>query len=130
MTNSCQQGMLGRGSAGCVFLICAMCLQAAVLPPPWADPVRNPCAAQPGGWQLLFWPADGHCYRIFQQGPPCPHTMELGPDMKGVAECHCPPGTAQSAQDALCHKLFKRGPCPQGQYFAPVPEKPLESIIR
>lgn len=112
-----------------MFLICVVCLQAAVLPPPWADPVHNPCAAQPGGWQLLFWPADGRCYRIFQQGPPCPHTMELGPGIKGNAECHCPPGTAQSPQDALCHMLFKRGPCPQGQYFAPVSDKPGKSSI-
>lgn len=112
-----------------MLLICIMCLQAAVLPPPWADPVRNPCAAQPGGWQLLFWPLDGQCYRIFQQGPPCPDTMELGPGIKGAAECRCPPGTAQSPRDALCHTLFKRGPCPRGQYFAPVPDKPRKISI-
>lgn len=38
------------------------------MPPPWADPSSNPCAAQPRGWQLLYWPADGKCYKIFQAG--------------------------------------------------------------
>ncbi|XP_021916488.1 uncharacterized protein LOC110828249 isoform X2 [Zootermopsis nevadensis] len=118
------QGMQRSVTAGSLFLICTMCAQAAVLPPPWADPVRNPCAAQPGGWQLLFWPQDGQCYRIFQQGPPCPETMELGPGVKGDVECRCPPGMAQLSRDAPCHPLFKRGPCPSGQYFAPVPDKP------
>jgi len=122
--------MWGSGSTGCVFLICIMCLQAAVLPPPWADPVCNPCAAQPGGWQLLFWPLDGQCYKIFQRGPPCPDTMELGPGVKGDAECRCPPGKAQSSKDAACHMLFKRGPCPIGQYFAPITDKPRKTSIR
>lgn len=122
--------MQGSGRTVCVFLMCVMCLEAAVLPPPWADPAHNPCAAQPGGWQLLFWPPDGQCYRIFQKGPPCPQTMELGPGVKGTAECRCPPGTAQSPRDALCHTLFKRGPCLTGQYFAPVPEKPGKSGTR
>lgn len=54
--------------------------------------------------------------------------MELGPSAVGdvtTAECRCPPGTAQSARDALCHPLFTRASCPRGQYFAPVPESPL-----
>lgn len=38
------------------------------MPPPWADPSSNPCAAQPRGWQLLYWPSDGKCYKIFQAG--------------------------------------------------------------
>jgi hypothetical protein len=42
--------------------------QGAVLPPPWANPKLNPCANQPGGWQLLYWPPDGKCYKIFKVG--------------------------------------------------------------
>lgn len=34
--------------------------------PPWANPKLNPCAKQPGGWQLLYWPPDGKCYKIFK----------------------------------------------------------------
>ncbi|XP_076646485.1 uncharacterized protein LOC143355515 isoform X1 [Halictus rubicundus] len=100
-------------------------VKSAIMPPPWADPSSNPCAAQPRGWQLLFWPADGKCYKIFQIGPPCPETMELGPAAGGggtVAECRCPPGTAQSPRDALCHPIYTKASCPKGQFFAPVPE--------
>lgn len=60
-----------------------------------------------------------------QIGAPCPETMELGPAAGGggtVAECRCPPGTAQSPRDALCHLIHTRASCPRGQYFAPVPE--------
>lgn len=42
--------------------------QAVVLPPPWADVRRNPCAAHPRGWLMLFWPADGKCYTIYKVG--------------------------------------------------------------
>ncbi|XP_043529622.1 uncharacterized protein LOC122539081 isoform X1 [Frieseomelitta varia] len=100
-------------------------VKSAIMPPPWADPSSNPCAAQPRGWQLLFWPPDGKCYKIFQIGAPCPETMELGPAAgRGgtVAECRCPPGTAQSPRDALCHKIYTRASCPKGQFFAPVPK--------
>ncbi|XP_011495237.1 PREDICTED: uncharacterized protein LOC105360135 [Ceratosolen solmsi marchali] len=98
---------------------------AAIVPPPWANPSSNPCATQPRGWQLLYWPPDGKCYKIFQIGAPCPETMELSPSAVGSearAECRCPPGTAQSPRDALCHTIFTRASCPKGQYFAPVPE--------
>ncbi|XP_053995962.1 uncharacterized protein LOC128885747 isoform X1 [Hylaeus anthracinus] len=100
-------------------------VRSAIMRPPWADPSSNPCAAQPRGWQLLFWPPDGKCYKIFQIGPPCPETMELGPAAGGggtIAECRCPPGTAQSPRDALCHSIYTRASCPKGQLFAPVPE--------
>lgn len=40
--------------------------EGAVAPPPWADPKVNPCATQPRGWQLLYWPPDGKCYKIFK----------------------------------------------------------------
>lgn len=114
-----------------LLLNCLACLAAtamsAVLPPPWADPSQNPCAAEPsGGWQLLYWPEDKKCYRIFQRGYPCPETMELvpRPDRKGSAECACPPGSARSARDSRCHQLFRLGePCDDGQYFAPGPDR-------
>nr|XP_012228873.1 PREDICTED: uncharacterized protein LOC105675942 [Linepithema humile] len=120
-------------SAMRILLGCAICLlsavdaRTAIMPPPWADPSSNPCAAQPRGWQLLYWPADGKCYKIFQIGAPCPETMELGPAAGGggtTAECRCPPGTAQSPRDALCHPIFTRASCSKGQFFAPVPDAP------
>lgn len=40
--------------------------QAAVLPPPWADVKRNPCASHPRGWLMLYWPSDGKCYTIYK----------------------------------------------------------------
>lgn len=118
-------------SSNCCLATAAACLVAAVtsavLPPPWADPSQNPCAAEPsGGWQLLYWPEDGKCYRIFQRGYPCPETMELvpRPDRKGSAECACPPGSVRSSRDFRCHQLFRLGdPCDDGQYFAPGPDR-------
>ncbi|XP_015111656.1 uncharacterized protein LOC107037550 [Diachasma alloeum] len=112
--------------SGCLlWLLLVADANTSIVPPPWANPLSNPCAAQPRGWQLLYWPDDGKCYKIFQIGAPCPETMELGPSAKSggvIAECRCPPGTAQSARDALCHPIFTRASCPRGQYFAPVPE--------
>jgi len=49
-----------------IYLFSAANARTAIMPPPWADPSSNPCAAQPRGWQLLYWPADGKCYKIFQ----------------------------------------------------------------
>ncbi|XP_034949164.1 uncharacterized protein [Chelonus insularis] len=98
-------------------------IKSAIVPPPWANPSSNPCAVQPRGWQLLYWPADGKCYKIFQIGAPCPESMELGPAAKGggtIAECRCPPGTAQSRKDSLCYPIFTKASCPSGQYFAPI----------
>ncbi|XP_013138506.1 PREDICTED: uncharacterized protein LOC106103316 [Papilio polytes] len=104
-------------------LVCGS--QAAVLPPPWADAKRNPCATHPRGWLMLYWPADGKCYTIYKKGYPCSETQELSPGRWGgrtVAECKCPPGTAQLPHSDVCHKLFERGPCRPGEYFAPVEE--------
>ncbi|KAK6626010.1 hypothetical protein RUM43_006314 [Polyplax serrata] len=99
-------------------------LHAAILPPPWADPERNPCASQPGGWLLVYWPPDGKCYRIFQRGYPCPETMELNPVQdsfnRTVAECRCPPRTAQNSGSNSCYPINTKGPCENGEYFAPV----------
>lgn len=98
----------------------------AIAPPPWSDPEKNPCASMPGGWQLLYWPPLDKCFKIFQRGYPCPDTMELSPVGFGstatqtTAVCLCPPGTAQSPITNKCHKLFEKGPCEIGQYFAPI----------
>uniref|UniRef100_A0A182FTP4 DUF4789 domain-containing protein n=1 Tax=Anopheles albimanus TaxID=7167 RepID=A0A182FTP4_ANOAL len=108
---------------------------AAIVPPPWSDPNKNPCASQPGGWQLLYWPPLKRCFKIFQLGYPCPDTMELSPVGAGstglgsTAECRCPPGTAQSPLTKKCHKLFERGPCEFGQYFAPIADGAGRSAI-
>ncbi|XP_014476201.1 PREDICTED: uncharacterized protein LOC106745260 [Dinoponera quadriceps] len=113
-----------------ICILSAANARTAIMPPPWADPSNNPCAAQPRGWQLLYWPADGKCYKIFQIGAPCPETMELGPTAGGggtTAECRCPPGTAQSPRDALCHPIFTKASCAKGQFFAPVPDAPGRS---
>ncbi|KAG7197909.1 hypothetical protein KM043_016150 [Ampulex compressa] len=118
---------------GILWFLSLVNVRAAIMPPPWADPSSNPCAAQPRGWQLLFWPPDGKCYKIFQAGAPCPDTMELGPAAGSggtIAECRCPPGTAQSPRDALCHPIFTRASCSKGQYFAPVPDAPGRSRKR
>lgn len=50
-----------------VWLISLAALtRCAIVPPPWADPTKNPCANQPRGWQLVYWPDDGKCYKIYQ----------------------------------------------------------------
>ncbi|XP_008547767.1 multiple epidermal growth factor-like domains protein 10 [Microplitis demolitor] len=108
-----------------IVLLVIKNINGAIVPPPWANPSSNPCAAEPRGWQLLYWPPDGKCYKIFKIGAPCPETMELGPSAKGqgvTAECRCPPGTAQSSYDSICYGIFTRAACPDGQYFAPLPD--------
>ncbi|XP_030747278.1 uncharacterized protein LOC115875873 isoform X2 [Sitophilus oryzae] len=95
---------------------------AAVIPPPWANPDLNPCARQSRGWQVLFWPPDKKCYKIFKVGYPCPDGMELSPATSRngkelYAECRCPPGQAFSIEEGKCFQLFTPGPCQQGSYF-------------
>ncbi|KAJ6642909.1 hypothetical protein Bhyg_07865 [Pseudolycoriella hygida] len=110
--------------------ICEKQIESAVVPPPWSDPYSNPCATQPGGWQLLYWPPLKKCFKIFTLGYPCPDTMELSPvgssatqkSTTTTAECRCPPGTAQSKITSKCHNLFERAPCDLGQFFAPISE--------
>lgn len=71
-----------------------------------------------------------------QLGYPCPDTMELTPGTAGssrtsdgaIAECRCPPGTAQDHEITICYKLYDQGPCDIGQYFAPV-NAPSNSAI-
>lgn len=110
----------------CFLSYCLTGAWTAVAPPPWANPMLNPCANQPRGWQLLYWPDDGKCYKIFQKGYPCPEDMELSPEASGSgqqqklnAQCKCPPNTAQSARDGRCYELFTTGPCEKYHYFAP-----------
>lgn len=53
--------------AAWVWLTALFCgSHAAVLPPPWADVRRNPCASHPRGWLMLYWPSDGKCYTIYK----------------------------------------------------------------
>lgn len=104
-------------------------INSAISPPSWSDPNKNPCAALPGGWQLLFWPPLKQCFRIFSVGFPCPETMELSPAGGGMAECRCPPGTAQSPKTSMCHTLFNKGPCDFGEYFSPIPDPPGKSSM-
>ncbi|CAD7080307.1 unnamed protein product [Hermetia illucens] len=94
----------------------------AIVPPPWSNIDKNPCAALPGGWQMLYWAPLKKCFKIFQVGYPCPDTMELSPPSNNnhTAECRCPPGTAQSVLNDECHTLFTKGPCSDGEYFSPV----------
>lgn len=101
-----------------------------IVPPPWSDPAKNPCASMTGGWQLLYWAPLKKCFKIFTLGYPCPDTMELSPTPTSakrkdvsMAECRCPPGTALSAITNACHKLYERGPCQHGEYFQPIPEQ-------
>lgn len=121
------------GMLGILFLLVTFkSSQAAIFPPPWSDPEKNPCATMPGGWQLLYWPPLKKCFKIFTIGYPCPETMELSPaplngKSKGnqnaaTAECRCPPGSALSALTNKCHKIFERDPCEKGQYFGPLPD--------
>lgn len=107
-----------------VYLFWISYTKGAVMAPPWANPKLNPCASHPRGWQLLFWPPDGKCYKIFQVGYPCPNGMELTPSLNNTgknlsAECRCVPKTAQSATDGACYSLFTSGPCNHGYYFGP-----------
>lgn len=122
------------------FLNLSSTIHCAIIPPPWSDPNKNPCASLPGGWQLLYWAPLKKCFKIFQIGYPCPDTMELSPIPPGkwnklktdhrnnnnimTAECKCPPGTAQSAITNKCHQLFEQGPCQKGQYFSPLIDIP------
>ena len=56
-------------------LLCLIeAIEGFVIAPPWANPVINPCSEK--SWQLIYWPQDGACYQIFEQGP-CPNTQEL-----------------------------------------------------
>ncbi|CAG0881423.1 unnamed protein product [Cyprideis torosa] len=94
----------------------------SVIPPPWTNTAANPCAKT--SWQLVYWPADGQCYKIFETGP-CPETFELHFNMETqTAECRCPHKTRIWDGDGRCYKEFTQGPCRRGRYF--VFEKSLQ----
>lgn len=69
-------GLVGMGMShltALLFIVLSVTLKypvvecASVVPPPWADPKRNPCANRPGStWQMLHWPADDGCYQIYK----------------------------------------------------------------
>ncbi|XP_055384230.1 uncharacterized protein LOC129613919 [Condylostylus longicornis] len=126
-TTICQISLL-HTTLICLILIISLSssIKSAIVPPPWSDPEKNPCALMPGGWQLLYWPPLKKCFKIFSVGYPCPDTMELSPaTLTGkqmaklgiTAECKCPPGTAQSRKNQKCYQLFEQGPCSKGEYF-------------
>lgn len=48
-----------------LLVVCEQQIESAVVPPPWSDPFSNPCATQPGGWQLLYWAPLKKCFKIF-----------------------------------------------------------------
>lgn len=98
----------------------------AIAPPSWSDPKVNPCATMSNGWQHLYYPPLRGCFKIFTLGFPCPESMELSPTLNGLTghgECACPPGSAQLNTTAACYKIFDRGPCAEGQYLSPLPQK-------
>jgi len=129
------------GSQGSSILTCLLLLlttgqnpqqvAAGIVPPPWSDPAKNPCASMSGGWQLLYWAPLKKCFKIFSLGYPCPETMELSPTAVSAkrrdlpaAECRCPPGAALSPlTNNVCYKLYERGPCQPEEYFQPMPDQ-------
>lgn len=62
-----------------IGFLCLSCLHTAVdsaiVPPPWSNPMSNPCASMPGGWQLLYWPPLKKCFKIFSVCYHCHHTI-------------------------------------------------------
>lgn len=49
----------------CLFAWQMVHVDGAIVPPPWSDPSKNPCANMPGGWQLLYWAPLKQCFKIF-----------------------------------------------------------------
>lgn len=49
----------------CLFAWQMVRVNGAIVPPPWSDPNKNPCASMPGGWQLLYWAPLKQCFKIF-----------------------------------------------------------------
>lgn len=98
-----------------------MCGQGAVIPPRWVNTTLNPCALK--SWQLLYWPHDHTCHRIFTQGP-CGETQEFYYDpAQGMAACRCPRGTLLYPPTGRCYPTFSRGPCAPREYLDPDEEE-------
>lgn len=88
-----------------------------VIAPPWANKEVNPCSNK--SWQLLLWPQDGQCYRIFDQGP-CPKTQVLVFDnIESRARCQCPKELVFWAPTDRCYPPYEKGPCEVNQYLDP-----------
>nr|XP_053647168.1 uncharacterized protein LOC128698802 isoform X1 [Cherax quadricarinatus] len=87
----------------------------AVIPPRWVNTTLNPCARK--SWQLLYWPRDNSCHRIFTQGP-CGETQEFYYDPSlGKGACRCPRGSLLYPRTGLCYPQFSQGPCSPRQYL-------------
>jgi len=89
--------------------------QGFVIAPPWANPLINPCSNK--SWQLIYWPSDGQCYQIFEQGP-CPDTQELAFHATNkLAVCRCPKNLLYWPATDRCYPQHSRGPCEANQYL-------------
>ena len=94
-----------------------------VIAPPWANEAVNPCSKQ--SWQLIFWPPDGRCYQIFEQGP-CSRSQELSfNEANKRAECRCPKNLIYWPETDRCYGEFSRGPCDLNQYLERVEDQRL-----
>ena len=89
---------------------------AYVIAPPWADAKKNPCSAR--SWQLVFWPPNQQCYKIFTRGP-CPATQELSYQSDSqVAACRCPENLPMLWKETeRCYSRYSRGPCQVNEYI-------------
>lgn len=89
--------------------------KGAVIPPRWVNTTLNPCARN--SWQLLYWPIDNSCHRIFTQGP-CGDTQEFYYEpSQGLGACRCPRGSLLYRPTGRCYPHFSRGPCSPRQYL-------------
>jgi len=93
-------------------------LQASsfVIAPAWADANKNPCSSR--SWQLVYWPPNQQCYKIFTRGP-CPATQELTFQAdRQSAVCRCPENLPLLWKETeRCYSRYSRGPCHVNQYI-------------
>lgn len=75
----------------CQRLINLQHTNAAIVPPPWGDPSKNPCAKLPGGWQLLYWAPLNDCFKIFQVRVMKYYIINLIPNLPNIYY-YCPDG--------------------------------------
>jgi len=105
---------------GLVLLLLLLVLSPSchgfVIAPAWVNPARNPCSLS--SWQLLYWPKDKQCYKIFTQGP-CPDTQELAyHPLKQAPVCRCPQDLPLHWQPTdKCYSRYTRGPCQVNQFL-------------
>jgi len=101
------------------LLFCLLCTQTCwgfVIAPPWVNLAHNPCSES--SWQLLYWPADKRCYKIFSQGP-CPESQELSYQQAlELPVCQCPQSLPLHWNPTdRCYARYSRGPCDVNQYL-------------